>query len=254
MKVAYHTGPWRETFADSWSGVRDAGFAAVETYCLSQWFEKPGAFKKILDDAGLSLAAMECGGDWIVPARAEIERDAAERLARFLSHMGANAMVVSGGRRPPEGTSVESYDALGAVLSRLGETCRYFGLALCYHPKRGTLVEYRDQIELLMERSDPGLVSLCLDSGDLARAGSDPLEVVKTYGERIRHVHLKDLDWRTHRPVSPGAGSLELAELLKDLDERGFVDWITVELSESADPLADARASLAFLQDHGFVE
>jgi inosose dehydratase len=254
VKIACHAGPWREDFAAAWPAIRDAGFAATETYCLSQWFDQPDAFREILDASGLSLVAMEYGGDWILPERAEVERDAVERLASFLSRFDADSLIVSGGRRHPEGASLDSYDALAAVMNRLGETCRESGVHLCYHPKRDAIVEYRDQIELVLEKSDPSLVFLCLDTGDLARSGSDPLEVVRTYGDRIRHLHLKDLDWKTHRPVVPGKGSLELDALLQELQRIGCDACLTVELEDSSDPSADALAAFNFLRDRGFAE
>jgi inosose dehydratase len=196
---------------------------------------------------------MECGGEWIAPERAEVERDAAERLARFLSEVGAEVMIVSGGRRPPDGVALDFYASFTAVMSELGSVCREHGLVCCFHPKRGTLIEYRDQIGLLMDGTDPKSVSLCLDTGELALSGCDPIEVLRAYAPRVGHVHLKDLDWNTHRLVAPGQGALELGVFVRELRAKDYPGWITVELAAPVDPVAEGRAALDFLtsSNHG---
>jgi inosose dehydratase len=247
LKVALHTAPWNERFAEAWAGAREAGYRAVETFCLSQWFGKPSEFRAILDDFGLALAGMECGGEWITPERAAVEQDSGERLARFLAEVGADVMVVSGGRRPKEGVDLESYAAFSEVMSGLGETCRSLGVRLCFHPKRGTIIEYRDQIGMLMDGTDPDLVSLCLDTGELALSGCDPLEVFRAYGPRVGHIHLKDLDWHTHRPVTPGKGALELDVFLEELKAKKYGGWMTVELDQTPDPINEGRTAWELL-------
>jgi inosose dehydratase len=249
VKIACHTRPWREDFPLAFQQAREAGFSAVETFCLTQWIPQPEAFHARLEEAGLVLAAMECGGEWTVPARAEAEWDGAERLARFLSSVGAEIMIASGGRRPPQGPPVRDFAALAHTLSRLGRLCADLGLRLCYHPREGSLVEYRDQIAIMMDAAPPDALSLCLDTGDLALTGSDPLEVLRAYGPRIGHVHLKDVDWNTHLPVPPGQGALNLGEFLGELRERDYPGWVTVEIERSGDPLNDARLSLRFVED-----
>lgn len=248
MRIACHIAPWGERFTDGQEAIRDSGYGAIESYCLSQWFAKPDAYRDALREAGLELAAMEYGGDWIDPARVETEKQGAELLAGFLAVVGAGIMVVSGGPRPAEGAPLASYDDFTDVMTRLGIDCRDRGVRLCHHPKPCTLIEYRDQIERFMAATDPDAVSLCLDTGDLASAGCDPLEVARSLGNRVGHVHLKDLDWRTHGPVPPGKGALDLRGVLDALRERGYDGWVTVELDRSADPLEAARASRAFVE------
>ncbi|MBW3622166.1 MAG: sugar phosphate isomerase/epimerase [Armatimonadetes bacterium] len=254
MNLACHIRPWGEDFQVAWEEARQAGFTAVESYCLSQWFPKPEAFREMLGEAGVTLAAMEYGGEWVNPERAAGERDGAERLARFLADIGAPVMVVSGGRRPPKGASLDRYDALSNVMNELGGFCRDLGVRLCFHPREGTLIEYRDQIGLLMEATDPEQVSLCLDTGELARTGSDPIEVLQAYGPRVGHIHLKDLDWSTSAPVVPGKGALNLVGVLEELQNRQYGGWVTVELDRSLHPLEDARAARECLAQQGLAK
>src|SRR5437867_4209984 len=65
-----------------------------------------------------------------------------------------------------------------------------FGLILVFHPEPDTHVEYEEQIETLLEQTDPNRVSLCLDTGHHAYRGGDPVSFMLRHHERIRCLHL----------------------------------------------------------------
>ncbi len=69
-----------------------------------------------------------------------------------------------------------------------------FGLNLVYHPHSETHVEYEDQIELLLEQTDPSRVSMALDTGHHAYRGGDPIAFMRRHHDRIRYLHLKSVD------------------------------------------------------------
>jgi len=69
-----------------------------------------------------------------------------------------------------------------------------FGLQLVYHPHAETHVEYEDQIEALLEQTDPARVSLCLDTGHHAYRGGDPVAFFSRHHDRIPYLHLKSVD------------------------------------------------------------
>ncbi|MFQ5793976.1 MAG: sugar phosphate isomerase/epimerase family protein [Candidatus Bipolaricaulia bacterium] len=69
-----------------------------------------------------------------------------------------------------------------------------FGLRLVFHPHTETHVEYEDQIETLLEQTDPDRVSLCLDTGHHAYRGGDPISFMHRYHHRIPYLHLKSID------------------------------------------------------------
>ena len=57
----------------------------------------------------------------------------------------------------------------------------------------GTVVQDPDEVERMMANTDPEYVSLLFDTGHFTYCGADPLEMVKKYVNRIKHVHLKDI-------------------------------------------------------------
>ena len=76
-----------------------------------------------------------------------------------------------------------------------------FGLNLVYHPHSETHVEYEDQIELLLEQTDPSRVSMALDTGHHAYRGGDPIAFMRRHHDRIRYLHLKSVDPEIQKKV-----------------------------------------------------
>jgi inosose dehydratase len=52
----------------------------------------------------------------------------------------------------------------------------------------------QEQIVRFAESTNPAFVNLCLDTGHVAYGGGDNLALIRDYPERIRYVHLKQVD------------------------------------------------------------
>ena len=143
------------------------------------------------------------------------------------------------------------------------------GMRLCYHHHMGTGVMMRPELDRLMESTDPSLVHLLLDTGHMAFAGDDPLSSAETYGDRIAHVHLKDLrqdvaDRVREENLSfqdgieagvftvPGDGDLDFVAVLEALARHGFEGWLVVEAEQDpgkAHPLEHALKARKYLRE-----
>jgi inosose dehydratase len=86
----------------------------------------------------------------------------------------------------------DRFESLVANLHRAAELCRQEGFEAVLHPHAGTYVETRDEIARVMDRIDPSLLGLCLDTGHFRFGGADPAESIVTWRELLRHVHVKD--------------------------------------------------------------
>ena len=86
-------------------------------------------------------------------------------------------------------------DEIGAYATKLSELAKWSadqGVVLSYHHHMGSMIEDAEDIDWLMEGSDPAL-TLLYDTGHLHFAGADPLAVLDKWGHRIHHVHFKDV-------------------------------------------------------------
>ncbi|MFY7066613.1 TIM barrel protein [Nocardiopsis changdeensis] len=89
--------------------------------------------------------------------------------------------------------SDQQWNALVEGLNELGRRAAADGFRLCYHPHMGTGVQTQPEMDRLMAGTDAAYVHLLLDTGHLTWAGGDPVAAVHRHGERIKHIHLKDL-------------------------------------------------------------
>lgn len=156
-------------------------------------------------------------------------------------------------------------------LHEIGRIAKEEGRYLCYHPHLGTGVMRPDAVFKLFEGTDPELVHMLLDTAHLAAGGTDPLEVVKKFASRVKHIHLKDMREavvkQTHEQglsfeeaieagifTVPGDGSIKtFPEILHKLADAGFTGWLVIEAEQDpakANPLQYAKMARAFLKQH----
>ena len=93
---------------------------------------------------------------------------------------------------PETWLSAARFETLIDNLHRASEACRSAGFEPVLHPHAGTYIETADEIARVMDRIDPALLGLCLDTGHFRFGGADTTQSVHDYHELIRHVHIKD--------------------------------------------------------------
>jgi inosose dehydratase len=161
------------------------------------------------------------------------------------------------------------WDALTSGLEELGKIANAAEMRLSYHHHMGTGVMYRADIDRLMASTDPELVHLLLDTGHVAFAGDDPLDLARAYADRIGHVHLKSVRPEVVSRVReeglsfeegvelgvftvPGDGAIDFRPILDVLAEAGYEGWLVVEAEQDpnkANPLEYAKNARAYLED-----
>jgi inosose dehydratase len=94
----------------------------------------------------------------------------------------------------PNRLDKDPWKQLIETTHKVADLASRLGLKLVYHPHAETHVEYEDQIEALLEQTDPARVSLCLDTGHHAYRGGDPVAFFRRHHARIPYLHLKSVD------------------------------------------------------------
>lgn len=134
-------------------------------------------------------------------------------------------------------------------LHKAGEIAQSFGLSLVYHYHMGTVIQTHNEISELMRLTDPSLVSLILDTGHTYFAGDSNIDVIKNFGDRIKHVHLKDIRANILHAVKnkqlsflqavkegvftvPGDGCIDFNAILKALSDIAYEGWLVVEAEQ----------------------
>ena len=146
------------------------------------------------------------------------------------------------------------------LLHELGSATRVAGRRMAFHPHVGTYVETPAEVDRLVGSTDPELVPICLDVGHYLAGGGDPVAALRTLGERVTHVHLKDVDVdvlaglrsgaiatfsdgvRSRIFTELGSGALDLDGVLGVLAARDYAGWLMVEQDSTWDPPSESAA------------
>jgi len=151
--------------------------------------------------------------------------------------------------------SPAGFASLAAHVEKFAKSAAAEGIRSSFHPHAATYVETERETRLLMEKMDPRLVGLCLDVGHWIVAGADPITAVGEYGNRITHVHVKDVNGEVltkmlsgeietmHTAVEDfklfvpaGTGLLKLHDLLAALEKYSFSGWLMSEQDSAWEP------------------
>ncbi|MEK9880754.1 MAG: myo-inosose-2 dehydratase [Paracoccaceae bacterium] len=140
--------------------------------------------------------------------------------------------------------------AYGKKLSEVAKWSNDCGVVLSYHHHMGAIIQDADDIDWLMEGSSDEL-TLLYDTGHLYFAGVDLLSVLNKWGNRIHHVHFKDvrpsvLNWVRTSDKSfldgvaegvfsvPGdpEGTIDFQGIVDQLKKMEYEGWIVVEAEQ----------------------
>jgi len=208
----------------------------------------PDELRRLLDRFDVRIVA------GFVPAvlhRSEtLDRELAtvDRVAATLAGAGATVMVLgadtaAAGYETRPAMSDGDWAVLVKGLAEVQRIAERHGLIATLHPHWGMVVQDEDEIRRVLRESD---IALCVDTGHLALAGADPLDIVRRFADRVRHVHLKDIDLDMAFRVRPGQlgyrdavaaglyrplghGGIDVAGIVGTLEDAGYGGWYVLE-------------------------
>lgn len=229
--------------------IASAGYTGTEMFDgnLAAYADRPDELRGLLSGNGLELVSVYTGANFIYPEILPDELDKVRRSCELAVTFGASRLVVGGGARRAAGTRPDDYDRLAAALDEVHELAAAHGLVASYHPHLSTIVESPDELAQLLPRTQ---IAFCPDTAHLAAGGGDPAALIRQYGERVAHVHLKDVQLDPLNFLPLGQGSLDFADILRAVVEVGYDSWLLVELDAyDGDPLEAAQISKAYLDE-----
>lgn len=237
-------------------GASDAGFHGVE---LGHKFPRdPDLLRPELKKYDLSLVSGWYSGRLL-------QRDSREEITAMQDHMkllkamGSDVLIfaeVSGCIHSDKDTRLsqrpriptDQWPTFCRRLDEVAGACAAEGLKLSFHHHMGTVVQSREDIDTMMQSTSADM-HLLLDSGHARFAGADPVDLANEYGDRIAHVHCKDIRENVlarmqNRDCSfldavlagvftvPGDGCIDYDGIFNALRERNYSGWVVVEAEQ----------------------
>jgi sugar phosphate isomerase/epimerase len=185
---------------------------------------------------------------------AELDAAVADAKKRGFDYVGYPVML------PADRGGAAEMRSFAARLNHLGIKCRDAGMKLCYHnhafefdPKDG-----KTPLELIMEGTDREVVGLELDIFWASVAGHNPAALLEKYAGRVPLLHLKDkpadqpvlFDQSVPRTAfkEVGAGSIDIAGVLRAAQAAGVRHYIVEQDQTPGDPVESMRQSFDYLR------
>ena len=293
IKVGNAPVSWGVMEVEGWNGqepyrqvldeMTEAGYAGTELGPYGYLPTEPDELTSELSARRLQLVAGFVPIPLAHPERQEAGYQEVMKAAQLLAKSGARLIVLAdemskeriavSGRvdESRDGMTDRQWEGAAKMLTTVAEACRDLGLAAVFHHHAGTFVETPKEIARLCESTDPDLLGLCLDTGHYFFGGGDPVDAVRLYGARIRHLHLKDVQLpvlkaarqnevgfleAVHRGVfcELGDGAVDLNKVIQEMIAAGYSGWAIVEQdvdtrSAGVKPLESAIRSRQYLRD-----
>ena len=267
------------TFEQCVSEMALAGFTGSEVG--NKYPKDPEVLKKALELRGVEICNQWFSSFLITKPFEGVEKEFRAQLA-FLKAMGAKVIGASEQSHSVQGQmdtpifghkyemNDEEWDTFCTGMNKLGKIAKEeYGIALTFHHHMGTVVQSLAEVDRMMENTDPEYVSLLFDTGHFTYCGEDPLEVVKKYVRRIKHVHLKDIRPEVVEQVKkenmsflagvragaftiPGDGCINYDPIFKVLEDAGYEGYMVVEAEQDpakANPLEYAIRARKFIAE-----
>ncbi|WP_298850389.1 myo-inosose-2 dehydratase [uncultured Ruegeria sp.] len=236
--------------------AREIGYTGVE-----RGQRMPGdteGLRAYLDASDIALCGGWCSGGTLVndfDAEVAAVRDQVEQFVALSSPCIVYAEC-SNTVQGQIGTPVNdrpklSKDEVLTYAGKLTELAKWMadqGMSMAYHHHMGTIIESEDEVNWLMEGSGPEL-KLCFDTGHLLFGGGDVMATLNRWGDRVHHVHFKDIRPEVVQETRennrsfldaviaggftvPGDGCIDFQAVANALKAMNYNGWIVVEAEQ----------------------
>jgi len=286
IKVATAPVSWgvmEETDASVWPSAAQvieeisvAGYQGTELGPFNYYPTEPSLLRGALERHHLTLTSAFVPLRWFQPDRLPVDLELLMNVAGLLAALECPYVVVADGMAMPGEPSPNdsAWRAAAVFMERAARQLRSLKLQLVFHLEAGSYLATPEDEARLCALTDPELVGICLDTGHYAYNFGNPRDAIRQYGERVRYVHLKDVDPSVRERVARqgldfyaavragvftplGRGCADIAGVVTDLMSLGYSGWVVAEqdvlapISPAASPLDNARVSRVFLHQLG---
>jgi len=248
ISFGYAAITWNGNDTQAIKDVAEVGFKGIQlrTSVLPEFEKRPAALRELLAANHLKFTAFSSGGIRIAPGTEADEIAKHVRNATFVRDAGGLYLqVTDSARQKDRQPTADDFQQLGRVMTEIAKRTLDLGVPLGYHNHMNSLGEAPDEVDRIMEATDPRYVKFELDIAHYQQGGGDPVKAIRQYRERLLFLHIKDLESpvpassaekaRPYRFVELGRGKVNLPAVFAALKEIEFRGWAVVELDAVPD-------------------
>ena len=242
-----------DSLADGCREAAARGFDAVEVFPPSADAIDPRELRTLLDDNGLSLAAVGTGAGWVKHKLSLTSPDGAVRekalgFVRSIMDLAApfEAPAIIGSMQGRWGDGVTKPEALrhlGHALFKLDTHAADLGTTLLYEPLNRyetNLINTLGDAATLLTGIGAENVKILADLYHMNIEEANLADAIRNAGARIGHVHFADSNRR-----AAGLGHTDFLPVISALVEIGYAGYLSAEVLPLPDSDTAARQTIA---------
>jgi inosose dehydratase len=248
--------------------IVETGYRGIELGPYGYLPTDPGKLRQELDQRKLQLLSAFVPVKLVDAAAHEAGVQQALKVGRLLAALGADYVVLAddngtvpelvkqAGQRTGSKLTADEWDVFAQGVDTIARHLNdELGLKVVFHHHCAGYVETPDETRALLDRVNPDLVGLCLDTGHWHYAGGDAVACVEEFGERVRYLHFKDCEPQIATKCRAegkdyfeavkagvfcplGQGSVNFPAIVKAENGLGYNGWAIVEQDVLDDNLA----------------
>ena len=205
----------------------------------------PAQLRAVLDRLGLRAPSTH------------VDTDALEDLDRQLdvaAALGHEYLIVASFPDEKRKT-LDDYRVWADRFNEAGAVTQKRGIWLAFHnePEHVAPIDGRIPYDIFADRTDPKVVRLQLDTGNMAMGGQDPIKYLDRYGSRYWAFHIKDapsLGAKTDTEL--GKGVVDFRTLLAKIDRIDETLLYVEQETYPGSPLDSVRRDYAYISSLEF--
>jgi inosose dehydratase len=262
IRIGYAAITWGENDRQAIEDIASLGYRGIQLRANAiKEFGSAGELRDVLEKHSLKMVALSSGGVRIDPSveAEEIEKHTAH--AKFVRDAGGLYLQVTDERPKDRAITAADYKRLGHLVTEIGKRTADLGISLGYHNHMGTLGERPEEVDQILQATDPRYARLELDVAHYFQGGGDPAKAIEKYADRLLFLHVKDVEpspeganaKRPYRFVELGRGRVNLPAVFEALHKVNFRGWAIVELDvvpeKTRTPKESAAISKKYLEE-----
>jgi len=226
--------------------IAAVGYRDVELLgSMNNFGMAPERLRAVLDRLGLRAPSTHVGTNLFDDLDRQID------VARTLGH---EYLIIAGFPEERRKT-LDDYRQWAERFNVAGAAARARGVWLGFHNHGPdvTLIDGQVPYDLFVDRTDPALVRLQLDTGNMAMGGRDPLSYLDRYGPRYWSFHIKDVPrLGATQDAELGKGIIDFRRLLAKIDRIDEKLLYVEQETYPTTPLESVRRDYAYISSLEF--
>lgn len=247
----------KQDFDGTMKALAKIGYKRFESYGYSdgKFFGKtPREMKQYMTDLGGMMTGSHTGSG-LLDENDEKGWDFWKKNAEDTAELGCKWIVQAGYPVKQLQTRLDIH-RFADQFNRCGEIAKANGLKFAFHNhvEEFHQVEGLVPYEVLIEQTDPDLVTFQIDTAQMVYGGFDPVVVIKSYPKRFANWHLKDANPDGEGSTEFGKGLVDFEALFAVENLAGLEDYYVEQERYNMPPVDALKYDYDFLMKASYVK